>query len=194
MMRASAAGPLRRPPAGTGRKLCGERWHWAVFLAWGSGLPGRLAPSIAGTAIARHTCMPSFLSGQPAPTTGSSGVHRRVLVVDDDARSRQAVARLLAEEGYDTAAAADGEEAATLLGPWHPDLVLTDLEMPRLDGRALLQRVRATLPGTPVIVVSAGGSADSNAVTLESLGAAGYFAKPLRVDELLARIHDLIGH
>jgi DNA-binding response OmpR family regulator len=115
-------------------------------------------------------------------------------VVDDDARSRVAVARLLTEEGYDTAVAADGEEAAGLLGPWHPDLVLTDLEMPRLDGRGLLRRVHSLLPGTPVIVVSAGGSAEAAGGSLERMGAAGFFAKPLRVDDLLARIRDLIGH
>jgi len=128
-----------------------------------------------------------------APAT-ASGAHRRVLVVDDDVRSRDAVARLLAEEGYDTAVAADGEEASRLLAPWHPDLVLTDLNMPRLDGRALLLRVRSVLPDTPVIVLSARGSAETGAASLATLGAAGYFAKPVKVDDLLARIHDLIGH
>lgn len=129
----------------------------------------------------------------PVPTaeSRSATAHRRVLVVDDDARSREAVARLLAEEGYDTAVAADGEEAADLLAPWHPDLVLTDLEMPRLDGRGLMARVRTVLPGTPVIVVSARGLAETGTA---ALGAAGFFAKPVKVDELLARIHDLIGH
>ncbi len=121
--------------------------------------------------------------------------HRRVLVVDDDARSRDAVARILSDEGYETAVASDGEEAAHLLAPWQPDLVLTDLNMPRLDGQGLLARVRSVLPGTPVIVVSARGSAvDGSSATLETLGAAGYFPKPVRLDALLARIHDLIGH
>jgi two-component system response regulator MprA len=124
----------------------------------------------------------------------ASSPHRRVLVVDDDLRARDAVARLLAEEGYDTAVAADGEEAAGLLAPWHPDLVLTDLNMPRLDGRGLLLRVRSVLPDTPVIVLSARGSAESGKAALETMGAAGYFPKPIRVDDLLARIHDLIGH
>ncbi len=114
--------------------------------------------------------------------------------MDDDVRSRDAVARLLAEEGYDTAVAADGEEAVRLLAPWHPDLVLTDLNMPRLDGRGLLLRVRSVLPDTPVIVLSARGSADLGAASLETMGAAGYFAKPIQVDDLLARIHDLIDH
>lgn len=118
--------------------------------------------------------------------------HRRVLVVDDDARSRSAVARILADEGYDATVAADGEEASGLLSSWRPDLVLTDLHMPRLDGRGLLQRVRSLLPGTPVILVSARGEAE--AVRLpDGTGASAFFPKPLEVDALLARIRELIG-
>src|SRR5512135_706559 len=118
--------------------------------------------------------------------------HRRVLVVDDDARSRDAVARLLVEEGYDATVARDGEEASGLLASWHPDLVLTDLNMPRLDGRGLLLRARALQPGIPVIVVSARAGVEGRA-SLEGMGAAAFFAKPVQVDQLLARIHDLIG-
>jgi two-component system OmpR family response regulator len=118
--------------------------------------------------------------------------HRRVLVVDDDARSRDAVARLLIAEGYDATVAGDGEEASALLASWHPDLVLTDLNMPRLDGRGLLQRARALQPGIPVIVVSA-RAGDEGRASLEGMGAVAFFAKPVQVDQLLARIHDLIG-
>jgi DNA-binding response OmpR family regulator len=128
-----------------------------------------------------------------AQESPAGSVHRRVLVVDDDARSRNAVARLLTEEGYDATVAADGEEASGLVATWHPDLVLTDLNMPRLDGRGLLQRIKTVSPGTPVIVVTARAGADGRA-SVEGMGAAGFFAKPVQVDELLARIHDLIGH
>jgi DNA-binding response OmpR family regulator len=110
----------------------------------------------------------------------------RILVVDDDPRSRAAVARLLAEEGYDASVAADGEEASALVASWHPDLVVTDLEMPRLDGRGLLERVRELQPGTPVIVLSA--HRDVEAAT----GTDGFFPKPIQVDSLLARIRDLV--
>ncbi|HXK11530.1 MAG TPA: response regulator [Vicinamibacteria bacterium] len=118
--------------------------------------------------------------------------HRKVLVVDDDFRSRSAVARLLADEGYDAAEAADGEEATGLLASWQPDLVLTDLHMPRLDGAGLLQRVRHLRPGTPVIVVSARGETEADRLT-GGKGAAAFFPKPLPVDALLARIRELIG-
>jgi len=112
---------------------------------------------------------------------------RRILVVDDDPRCRSAVARLLAEEGYEAMAAADGEEASGLLASWAPDLVVTDLDMPRLDGRALLRRVRHLRPGTPVLVLSACSDADVGAPT------DGFFAKPLQIESLLARIRDLVG-
>jgi chemosensory pili system protein ChpA (sensor histidine kinase/response regulator) len=116
----------------------------------------------------------------------------RVLVVDDDLHSRDAVARLLADEGYESAVASDGEEATLLLPTWRPDLVVTDLNMPRLDGRGLLQRVARLLPGTPVIVVSARLTPEGG-TTLEALGASATFRKPVPVDELLQRIHGLIG-
>jgi DNA-binding response OmpR family regulator len=112
---------------------------------------------------------------------------RRILVVDDDPRARTAVARLLTEEGYDATVAADGEEASALLSSWNPDLVVTDLEMPRLDGRGLLERVRRLQPGTPVIVLSA--HSDARAAG----GTDGFFAKPIQVESLLARIRDLVG-
>ena len=118
--------------------------------------------------------------------------HRRVLVVDDDARSRAAVARILTEEGYDATVAQDGEEATALLTSWRPDLVLTDLHMPRVDGRGLLERVRRVLPGTPVIVLSARGTAEAVRLTA-GMGASDVFPKPVQIDELLLRIRDLIG-
>ena len=95
--------------------------------------------------------------------------------------------RLLAEEGYDATEAADGEEASGLLSSWRPDLVVTDLEMPRLDGRGLVQRVRSLRPGTPVLVLSA--RSDEGVET----AAEGFFPKPVRIESLLARIRDLVG-
>jgi DNA-binding response OmpR family regulator len=112
---------------------------------------------------------------------------RRILVVDDDPRTRSAVARLLAEEGYEATEAADGEEASGLLSTWRPDLVVTDLDMPRLDGRGLVQRVRRLRPGTPVLVLSARSDLGADTST------EGFFPKPVRVDSLLARIRDLVG-
>lgn len=130
----------------------------------------------------------SHVAHRPSP---SAPAHRRVLVVDDDPRARTAVARLIELEGYEAGVAADGEEASGLLNSWRPDLVVTDLNMPRLDGRGLLKRVKSLLPGTPVIVISARGPAGAS--MLDGLEAADFFAKPVAVDALLARIHALLG-
>lgn len=112
---------------------------------------------------------------------------RRILVVDDDPRARKAVARLLAEEGYETTEAADGEEASGLLASWPPDLVVTDLDMPRLDGWGLVEEVRRRRPGTPVLVLSA------RCDRIADTAAEGFFPKPVRVESLLARIRELVG-
>jgi DNA-binding response OmpR family regulator len=123
-----------------------------------------------------------------AGTRVRAPVRRRILVVDDDLHSRDAVASILAEEGYDAQVAADGEEASELLSSWCPDLIVTDLDMPRLDGRGLLRRVRELRPGTPVILLSAH----------DEIGAGteieGFFSKPVELESLLARIRVLVGH
>jgi DNA-binding response OmpR family regulator len=118
--------------------------------------------------------------------------HRRVLVVDDDPHARAAVARILADEGYDATVAADGEEASSLLSSWRPDLVLTDLHMPRLDGRGLLRAVKRVLPSTPVILVSARGEAEAARLPGGD-GASAFFPKPLEVEALLSRIRELLA-
>jgi DNA-binding response OmpR family regulator len=123
-----------------------------------------------------------------AGTKVRAPVRRRILVVDDDLHSRDAVASILAEEGYDAQVAADGEEASRLLSSWCPDLIVTDLDMPRLDGRGLLRRVRELRPGTPVIFLSAHDEIGTG-TEIE-----GFFAKPVELDSLLARIRDLVGH
>ena len=124
----------------------------------------------------------------PARPSPPAPIRRRILVVDDDVHSRDAVASILAEEGYEALVAADGEEASGLISSWCPDLVVTDLDMPRLDGRGLLRRVRQLRPGTPVILLSAH----------EEIGVGteieGFFSKPVELDSLLARIRDLVGH
>jgi DNA-binding response OmpR family regulator len=116
-----------------------------------------------------------------------AAVPRRILVVDDDARCRTAVAWLLSEEGYEAAVAADGEEATKLLFSWQPDLVVTDLDMPRLDGRGLMERVHRLRPGVPVLILSARQDHDVEP------SSDGCFAKPVQIDVLIARIRALVG-
>jgi DNA-binding NtrC family response regulator len=109
----------------------------------------------------------------------------RILIVDDEANARAALSEILREEGYETETAADGFKALGKLGAFAPDLVLTDLKMPGLDGIGLLQEVRAASPGTVIVVMTAFGTIDS-AVEAIKKGAENYLTKPLDPVTLVA--------
>ncbi|HSF43933.1 MAG TPA: response regulator transcription factor [Thermoanaerobaculia bacterium] len=109
-----------------------------------------------------------------------------VLVVDDDSSIRQTLSRELALAGYDTIAAADGVEGKNLFEERQPDLVITDLAMPRADGFAVVAAVRR-VDATPVIVLSVRGEEEDKVRALD-LGADDYVTKPFSLRELLARV------
>jgi len=124
-------------------------------------------------------------TAQPGP----SGTGRaRVLVVDDNADMRSYVAGLLADH-YEIATASDGIEALELVESSAPDLILTDVMMPRLDGFGLLERLQADPRTTsiPVIMLSARAGEEGTVEGLEA-GAADYLVKPFAARELLARV------
>jgi len=108
-----------------------------------------------------------------------------VLVVDDDPSIRQTLTRELSLAGYDAVAAADGVEGREVFEARQPDLVITDLAMPRADGLALLAAVRRA-GDTPVIVLSVRGEEEDKVRALD-LGADDYVTKPFSLRELLAR-------
>jgi two-component system KDP operon response regulator KdpE len=109
-----------------------------------------------------------------------------VLVVDDDPAIRESLSRELRACGYMTAGASDGREALRVFGAHAPDLVLTDLAMPRSDGFELISAVRAT-SRTPIIVLSVRG-ADADKIRALDLGADDFVTKPFSVAELMARV------
>ncbi len=107
----------------------------------------------------------------------------RILVVDDEASGRTALAALLRDEGYTVETAADGFKALPKLEEHAPDLLLTDLLMPGMDGLELMRRARALDPEIAVVVMTASTAIDS-AVAAMRQGAADYLAKPLHFGEL----------
>jgi DNA-binding NtrC family response regulator len=109
----------------------------------------------------------------------------RILIVDDEANARAALSEILREEGYETETAADGFKALGKLGVFSPDLILTDLKMPGLDGLGLLKEARAASPSTVLVVMTAFGTIDS-AVEAIKLGAENYLTKPLEPGSLIA--------
>ncbi|HSI03416.1 MAG TPA: sigma-54 dependent transcriptional regulator [Myxococcota bacterium] len=107
----------------------------------------------------------------------------RILIVDDEANARTALANLLADDGYSTETAADGFKALPKLDEQNPDVVLTDLRMPGMDGLELIKRAKERDPDVEVVVMTAHGAVET-AVAAMQLGAASYLTKPINVPEL----------
>jgi two-component system KDP operon response regulator KdpE len=110
----------------------------------------------------------------------------RILVVDDEPQLTRVLRTGLTSRGYDVRAAADGLAGFETFTDWHPDLVITDLAMPVMDGLELCRRLRAISP-VPIIVLSAKGEEKTKVEALD-LGADDYVTKPFGIDELLARV------
>ena len=111
----------------------------------------------------------------------------RVLIVDDEANARSALSDILTDEGYETCTAADGRKALALIASFDPDVVLTDLKMPALDGLGLLEQGRALSPHAAFIVMTAFGSIET-AVAAVKRGAENYLTKPLDTDAVAALV------
>jgi two-component system response regulator AtoC len=111
----------------------------------------------------------------------------KILVVDDDAGLRRTASLLLENEGYDVATASDGEEALTRVEDWSPDLILTDVRMPGVDGLEFLERHREAGAAGRTIVMTAYGSQDL-AVEAIRKGAYDYIDKPFSPEALLLRV------
>jgi DNA-binding NtrC family response regulator len=110
-----------------------------------------------------------------------------VLVVDDEHNARQALVELLTDEGYEAESASDGKRALELITELEPEVVLTDLKMPGLDGIGLLRRGKELAPTTAFVVMTAFGTIDT-AVEAIKLGAENYLTKPIDVSALSALV------
>ena len=118
----------------------------------------------------------------------------RVLVVEDEPALQKVLAMRLNIDGFDVAAASDGQEAMELIRADPPDLVLTDLMMPVMDGAELTSAIKAdpVLKGIPVMVLTA-LKEQRERDHLMALGADGFAAKPYNSAELTAKIRHLMG-
>ncbi|HSS39020.1 MAG TPA: sigma-54 dependent transcriptional regulator [Polyangia bacterium] len=107
----------------------------------------------------------------------------RILIVDDEVNARTALVELLRDEGYGVEAAADAFKALGKIADFAPDLVVTDLKMPGMDGLQLLAKLREGDPDLPVIVMTAFGEVETAVKAMRS-GARDYLSKPVNVGEL----------
>jgi two-component system KDP operon response regulator KdpE len=110
----------------------------------------------------------------------------RILVVDDEPQIARVLRTGLKTHGYDVRVASDGVSALETFNDWRPDLVVTDLAMPNLDGLELCRRLRA-ISQLPIIVLSVRGEEKTKVEALDA-GADDYVTKPFGIDELLARV------
>ena len=117
----------------------------------------------------------------------------RVLVVDDEVNARTALAELLRDEGYDVETAADAFKALGKYESFAPQVVVTDLKMPGMDGIELVKKIRGSEDPAAVVVMTAFGAVAS-AVEAMRAGAAEYLTKPLNFDELLVVLDKVFEH
>ena len=110
----------------------------------------------------------------------------RVLVVDDEPQITRVLRTVLTSQGYQVQTATEGEAALSTFAAFRPELVITDLYMPHMDGVELCKRIRA-ISAVPIIVLSVKGEERTKVEALDS-GADDYVTKPFGIDELLARV------
>lgn len=115
----------------------------------------------------------------------------RVVLVDDDASLREVLTFAIEELGHEVSAHSGGESALAEIAIQIPDVVVTDLKMPGIDGMEVLRRVRSTLPATPVIILTAFGTIE-DAVEAMKEGAHHYLTKPYRREELRVAIEQAL--
>ena len=110
----------------------------------------------------------------------------RLLLVDAESSITESLAPFLARSGFDVRVAGDGQRAWDLVAEWHPDILVSDVVMPVLDGRELVRRLRAAGVTTPTILLTRVGESGERSAALEE-GADDYLNKPFDPQELVAR-------
>ncbi|MEJ0084637.1 MAG: response regulator [Pseudomonadota bacterium] len=148
---------------------------------------GSVIPLLDVAELARS---PREMSLRAAAQARAQNIRRsRVLVVDDSMSVRRAVATLLEDQGYDVTMARDGLEAIKLMEVTRPDVLLTDLEMPNMNGLELSQHVRSRpeLAGLTVIMITS-RSMDKHRRQALSAGVSVYLTKPYTDHELLQHV------
>lgn len=162
-------------------------------------LPGVMGASVmddGNTALivnpARIVSMASLRAAKE--TRKSSDTRKRIMVVDDSLTVRKASQRFLEREGFRVVVAIDGVDAMEKIEDFMPDLILSDIEMPRMDGFEFVKTVRETpkIETTPIIMISS-RAIGTHIDRAFSLGANAYFGKPYKEPDLLAKMNELMG-
>lgn len=108
---------------------------------------------------------------------------KRILIVDDEENTRIGLTKLLTQEGFEVDSAANGNEALDFLSHKKVSLVISDINMPNMNGLVFLRELSRKFPSTSVIMITAYGGVESYLEAM-NLGAYEYLHKPVRLDEL----------
>jgi DNA-binding NtrC family response regulator len=117
---------------------------------------------------------------------------KRILVVDDQESMRQMLSDLLELMGHEPRAVEGGESALVDLRARGADLVITDLNMPIMDGMELMKQIKSEFPGTPVIIITGYGSFHTEKQVLSN-GADGYIPKPCTIHRVQQTVNQALG-
>jgi two-component system KDP operon response regulator KdpE len=115
----------------------------------------------------------------------------KIMIVDDELAIREALGRKLKREGFDTVLSADGHDALLAFEAEQPDLVVSDIVMPGMDGLSLCRRIRE-ISDTPVMLLSAQAISEDDIIDGLAAGADEYLIKPIRLNEFAARVQALL--
>src|SRR3990167_8319690 len=115
----------------------------------------------------------------------------KILVVDDDASIREFLEIMLKRENFEVKTADNGQKAQKIMEKEQFDVVITDLQMPKMSGLELLKEIKTINPATTVLVITAFGSTES-AVDAMKLGAFDYISKPFKIDEIKNRLKNAL--
>ena len=167
-----------------------------IQLLWAAGRSAARAGlgfAVHGTSALEGSFPPGGLRSPASPASSGRNMAKVILTVDDSASVRQVVRYTLAEAGYSVIEAIDGQDAlAKLQVP--VNLVITDLNMPNLDGIGLIRRVRANpvYKGVPILMLTT-ESQESRKLEGKSAGATGWIVKPFNTQQLLAVVKRVLG-
>jgi len=118
-----------------------------------------------------------------------------ILIIDDDFKIREVLQQILERAGYEVMEAFDGREGLSLYRKRPPDLVVTDIVMPKKDGLETITDLRIEFPGSKIIAISGGGRLDPKPYLelAEGFGANRLLTKPFGHEEFLKAVQDLLG-